>query len=241
MTTIIDIESFPPASMAGPPVRKPKNGPEQDLVHLFVRNQFPAPPKGQSLTVFIEPKVGLTFPDIVAVYWNEKTTERWPLPRKNLSKQDILLLHYIYMSKGASIEDLEAVFPRTALSSIEQLSKSRLIYSKMHSWHTYALKHIFAVRRLITIEAKIDDWKGGLQQAFHNTWFSSESYLLMPNSTLNKNLISSASSLGIGLLASHYPLTKPILIPRYDHLPKSYISWFFNEWAWRCKFYSPQE
>ena len=101
------------------------------------------------------------------------------------------------------------------------------------SWRSRALSEIFAVQRLIAIEAKIDDWKTGLQQAVRNTWFASESYLLLERVVNREPLLSEALQFGVGVVCRDQPLDSAEARARHEQIPSSYASWLFNEWCWR--------
>ncbi|HKO57916.1 MAG TPA: hypothetical protein VJ276_18760 [Thermoanaerobaculia bacterium] len=45
---------------------------------------------------------------------------------------------------------------------------------------------------VIAIEAKLRDWRGALQQAYRNTSFASESYVLMPLAAVSRALANAA-------------------------------------------------
>ena len=97
-----------------------------------------------------------------------------------------------------------------------------------------ALRDVFAVRRLIAIEAKVIDWQDGLQQAFQNVWFASESYLLLPRLPQSSILIEKANHFGVGLRVMGQALDSSELRSRQANIPRSYASWLFNEWVWRA-------
>jgi hypothetical protein len=88
---------------------------------------------------------------------------------------------------------------------------------------------MFAIRRIIAIEAKISEWRAALDQAFVNTWFTPESYILVPMIPKGAMLFDAAIQRGIGVLSKE----RPCLVPRKLGRPRSYASWLFNEWTWR--------
>jgi hypothetical protein len=96
------------------------------------------------------------------------------------------------------------------------------------------LRDVFAVRRIVAIEAKVSDWQDGLQQAFQNSWFASESYLLMPHIPRSPLLLEESARFGVGLRTQGQPLDNGELCPRQVPVPRSYASWLFNEWVWRA-------
>jgi hypothetical protein len=114
------------------------------------------------------------------------------------------------------------------------LLDAELINYKEGWWEAKPLEEIFAIGRLIAIEAKMKNWQEGLQQAFHNTWFASESYLLLPDVPNTSELTQQATSFGVGLLAASCSPVQSQLPAKVGQLPKSYASWLFNEWAWQA-------
>jgi len=236
MITSENIKKFPHLDKSGLSPRKTRNGPEHEFLQNYLQNYLPSTPKGQELTIFIEPNVDSVFPDAVAVYWDLNIVKKWNERRLLLSKQDIRLLHYFSLVNTASYNTLEKVFSLNLHKSIGRLAEANLIKkNKSDFWSIKPLKNIFAIKRLITIEAKISDWQGGLLQAFFHTWFASESYLLISKLPKGEQLVDDASRLGIGIATNETPLENSLSKARCENIPKSYASWLFNEWAWKTK------
>ncbi|MBP9109876.1 MAG: hypothetical protein KBF83_10005, partial [Pyrinomonadaceae bacterium] len=194
----------------------------------------PTAPIGQKLTVFIEPNVESVFPDAVAVYWDLETANRWSMKRHQVTKQDVKVLHYLALTKTARHSVLEKYFSKKVAQSLERLESAKLITRKPKSWHINPLKDIFAVKRLVTIEAKISDWQHGLCQAFFHTWFASESYLLVSKLPKNNHLVEQASAFGVGVISTAMSFEKSLAPVQKERIPKSYASWLFNEWVWKA-------
>jgi hypothetical protein len=114
------------------------------------------------------------------------------------------------------------------------LLDAELVDDKEGLWEAKPLEEIFAIERLIAIEAKMKNWQEGLQQAFHNTWFASESYLLLPDVPNTSDLMQQAASFGVGLLTACCSPVQSKLPAKVGRLPKSYASWLFNEWTWQA-------
>jgi hypothetical protein len=92
---------------------------------------------------------------------------------------------------------------------------------------------IFAVERIIAIEAKVSATQRALEQACANTWFSSESHALLPRPRTAERLMGVASSLGVGLLGFEDDRVAKVCEASVRAVPLSYGSWLFNEWTWR--------
>jgi hypothetical protein len=96
-------------------------------------------------------------------------------------------------------------------------------------WRARSLSKTFAIRRIVAIEAKVNEWRAALDQAFVNTWFTPESYVLVPVIPRGADLLETALRQGVGVLSKE----RPNLEPRPAMHPTSYASWLFNEWSWR--------
>ena len=137
--------------------------------------------------------------------------------------------------KQADDLHLKGSYSNRVSMSLERLRDADLVTYKSGSWRVKSLNEIFAVRRLITIEAKVSAWNQGLHQAFYNTWFASESYLLIPHIPKASRLLDEAERFGIGVVTHDQHLNKSAACARKEQIPKSYASWLFNEWVWRAK------
>jgi hypothetical protein len=235
LITAQTIKDYPALESSGLSPRKPTAGPEYDIVLDYIQHQLPSSPKGQSRTIFLEPNIESVFPDIVAVYWHVDTAQRWSENRLRLVKVDIRTLHYLALVKKADDTQLRGSFSKCLSVSLERLHDANLVTYKSGTWRVKSLNKIFAVRRLITIEAKVSAWRQGLHQAFYNTWFASESYLLLSRIPKTSRVLDEAARFGIGVVTHKQPLNKSAAYAKREQIPKSYASWLFNEWVWRAK------
>lgn len=223
------------ATGVGIAFRRPTLGPENDLVQSFLKSSPVAVPRGSNMTVFVEPRLESGFPDLVFVQWREGRTATWPAERFDLKSEDIRVLHSLFVAGPASPCALKNCFGRGVVPRLERLTAADVVYFRSGTWHARPLKKIFAVQRIIAIEAKTDDIQGGLQQALLNTWFASVSYLLTPHVPRTDRITSQATTFGVGLWSQkagivHRASSAPV--------PRSYASWLFNEWVWRaCHFF----
>jgi hypothetical protein len=234
MITAQTVQSLPSFQSGGLNLREPREGPEYDLVREYVLSYLPRPSRGHSLTVFLEPEIESGFPDIVAVYTHLSTTRRWTSARACLTKIDVRMAHFLATMGASDLERLKRFFPGDPKRSLERLLEAGIVRNASGKWRLKTLQDVFAVRRLVAIEAKVVGWQHGLQQAFQNVWFASESYLLLPRLPDAPLLIEEASRFGVGLRVQGQPLDSPELCPRLAQIPKSYASWLFNEWVWRA-------
>jgi hypothetical protein len=125
--------------------------------------------------------------------------------------------------------DLIVLFGSETDRSLERLARSDMALLRGNHWRARPLSKIFAIRRIIAIEAKVSEWRAALDQAFINTWFTPESYVLVPVIPRGASLLDTALKQGIGVLSKQ----RPHLEPRPAMRPRSYASWLFNEWSWR--------
>lgn len=228
------IKDFPSLANSGLILRRTRKGPELDFLYRYLGESLPVAPVGQKLTIFIEPHVESVYPDAVAVYWDESSTLTWTEARRLITKNDIRVLHFLALRKSARIDELTKFYSPTVIDSMERLEAAELVIRKPRSWQARPVREIFAVKRLVCIEAKIGDWQQGLLQAFFHTWFASESYLLLSKKPRKSTLMNEASRLGIGIISgsTDEAVTNPSVRP--GRIPRSYASWLFNEWAWKA-------
>lgn len=234
MISAVNIQNFPYLELGSLSLRTPTKGAEYKMVEEYVYSALFAPEVGKEKIFFLEPQVDSTFPDIVVVYFESEIAKEWSQKRAKLNKLDVRVLHYVFLEKAVEQAKLKLVFPGGFSKSLRRLLDADLVDYEEETWRVRPLQEIFAVQRLIAIEAKIKNWQGGLQQAFNNTWFASESYLLLPSIPKASNLVQDAKHLGVGLLTSQCSFLCSKLPSKINQLPTSYASWLFNEWAWQA-------
>jgi hypothetical protein len=94
------------------------------------------------------------------------------------------------------------------------------------------LATIFAATHIASIKAKIADWRAALEQAYLNSWFASDSCILLPRIPRNSDVLSDAEDLGIRVLVKE--TNDCDIRPMNCSQARSYVSWLFNDWAWRA-------
>lgn len=225
--TIVDSDSNPDKS--GILFRKGRSGPEQDLVDWFLELRAVKARKGERLTIFREPRLPSGFPDIVVVVWKESVAAKWGTQRRSITAADLRLMQHLAIAGPANVSDLKSLCGSETERSLSRLERSDMVVLHKNQWRARALSQTFAIRRIVAIEAKIAEWRAGLNQAFINTWFTAESYILVPAIPKGASLPEAALHCGIGVLSKE----KPRLVERRVTQPRSYASWLFNEWTWR--------
>lgn len=233
MTAPVNIVDCTTQRRIGVAFRRLRPGPEGRLVDWLIDAlPFQVPPTCRA-TVFREPRLDSGFPDLVIVVWHPPTMQKWAAARDKLKSTDLRLLQYLVSNGPADENDLRAVFSgRQLRAALDRLEEAILVRRFQSGWAARSIQKSFAVRNIIAIEAKMADWQAAAQQAYLNTWFTSESYVLLPNAAKGHPLRAAARKLGIGVVSRAQGLIRK---PRSNGaLPRSYASWLFNEWAWRA-------
>lgn len=212
-------------------------GPELDLVKQFIE-EIPKifKSKNNKLALFIEPLIYGSYPDIVITEYNPKLIDTWNEKRNSLNDIDFKIFENIRLGDGLTSTEL---FKNTNFNykilfeCIEKLYDAGLINRQNGKWKSNPLKDIYSIKRLVSIEAKMKEWNTLLNQADANQWFVSESYALSSVKAPRESTINKFKDYGIGL----YSLSNQKLVKlneaKKQSLPKSYMSWMFNEWVGR--------
>lgn len=214
-----------------------KEGPELELVNEFIQ-KIPKifKTKKNKLALFTEPLIEGAYPDIVVSEYDPRIIDSWNTKRSLLSGIDFKIFENIRMYKGLTSQKMFKVTNykyKTLLQCIENLYDAGFIERKQGEWKSKPLNQIYSIKRLISIEAKMREWKTLLNQANANQWFASESYALSSVKNPRESTINKFKDYGIGLYSlSNQKLTK-LNKAKKQSLPKSYMSWMFNEWIGR--------
>ncbi len=107
-----------------------------------------------------------------------------------------------------------------------------MIRKSRRGWQNRPLSAIFAATRIVAVEAKIRDWRKALEQAHLNTWFASQSCVLVPKISRNSTMLQDAQELGVTVLTQQPAGWK--LKTAQPQRPRSYVSWLLNDWAWKA-------
>lgn len=213
-------------------LRQTQAGPEQALVCEYLQQADLRPSASEAAEIFVEPRLDGGFPDVVVVYFEPHKTSSWPACRRDLVPHDLRLLQSIIEHVGD--EGLVCGKPLTA-RGCEKLESAGLLRRSALGLHVVPPRECFAATRIIAIEAKMTKWDDGLFQAAHNTRFASESYLLLSALPVARRARSRAKKFGVGLLTPETPIHDPFLVASQSAIPKSHVSWLFNEWAWKAR------
>lgn len=218
--------------------RKEKQGAEADLVKDFLGyydNLFKE--EGLQYTILTELYAEVGIPDILIVAWDNNFKINWSPDRNKLQKTDIKILHHISSSGKRGIKTLKLINQlgykeKQIEQALKKLTNADLIDTDNETVRIKDIDDVFFVKKIISIEAKLKNWKIAFEQASLNKNFSSHSYVLFPNETINPNIVSSVSG-NIGILAHQGEGAIFKKKAKKSKLPGSYFSWVLNEYVGR--------
>jgi predicted transcriptional regulator len=187
-----------------------------------------------------EPFTGLGYTDLVCVVWDEGGYKNWCPSRNDLSLDDIKILHHLYWCKNfKQISELNnelGFSEKKMLSSLVRLVDANLIIkSKSEKYKARKKSDIFCIKAIVSIEAKIHDWRRALYQAINNSYYASESYTLFPEGTITENMMKEYSSSDIGVI-SFNETSRIIKKSKKNAIPLCLNSWLFNEYIGRMQY-----
>jgi hypothetical protein len=212
--------------------RQTVKGPEDRLVTSFLP-QFIAQfqlPSDCCLTIFQEPRLASGLPDLVAVVWNRHVVNRWPSSIGTVRPDDLRIAHLLVTQGAQSETQLRGFGFHSPTASLRRLEASETIRLQNNRWNIAPLDDCFAVRKIVSIEAKVGAWKSVLDQALANQWFASESCVLIPDSLYSEDRRKEAGRWGIGVWVQGESKPEQRSEPNLTSQPLSYASWLFNHW-----------
>ncbi len=220
--------------------RRETKGPEARMLHAFLRAYLAKEvnrPCGGSIAVFNEPMLPTGFPDRVIVRYDETRYAHWEESRKKLTSVDLRILHHLTVCGPAPSEALRTMLGfdwRRLIQSLEHLNASGLVDLVAGAWKARTVSSVFGIREITSIEAKMSDWTGALQQASLNQTFATKSYVLTPCFAPPPGARSFADDRGIGIFAfSPAAGMRRVKAAQTFFKPVSYAPWLFNEWIGR--------
>lgn len=217
-------------------------GPEAEMVLKFIQTSLENPNDKIARTVFIEPSLGAVKPDIVIVDWNPLVTSSWPQERHHLKAADLRLAQLLLLEGPLTEKYIKTYFPRSDARTFSRLEGARIIELEDKKWKLCDLSQVFAVIRIVALEAKISALSRALEQAYFNTWFASESYVLTCVKQPLTPFIQKARDYGIGFWPFlEESCLEPLLFSKQHELPQSYASWLFNELVWKTSLSADNE
>lgn len=184
-------------------------------------------------SIIQEPYTGFGYADLVCIIWDQSIRNKWSDKRNQLDITDIKILHHLYnvkIFKEKSEITKELGFSlRKANKSVGKLLEAELVtMNKQNKIKIKLTKEIFFIKEIISIEAKLHNWKRALEQSVNNTYFSSQSYTLFPDKIITKRLLEEYIITDVGII-SFEKSYRVIKKPKRRTIPSSISSWFFNE------------
>jgi len=185
------------------------------------------------VSIIQEPYTGFGYADLVCIIWDQSIRNKWSDKRNQLNTTDIKILHHLYnvkLFKEKSEITKELGFNlRKVNKSIGKLLEAELVtMNKQNKIKIKLTKEIFFIKEIISIEAKLHNWKRALEQSVNNTYFSSQSYTLFPDKIITKRLLEEYINTDVGII-SFEKSYRVIKKPKRRTIPSSMSSWFFNE------------
>ena len=216
-------------------------GDEFDLVNNYIEYiQGKYQKKKTNLAIFIEPQLDSGYPDIVLIEYNDLKKERWNCERSKLNNIDLKILFEIYRVNSmqtSKLKELLAFSIEQINLSIQKLEKSNLITvtTTRNCVRKKRLKDFYRIRKITSIEAKINKWHDVFEQSYTNQWFANESYILM-NKISNIACNYQCEEAGVGIIVNKANKFIQIISGKRLDLPVSFMALLFNEWIWRKTF-----
>lgn len=221
---------------AGVRTHRARRGPEQDLVQGFLHDLQIVVPRECQCTVFREPWLECGIPDLVIAVWHVPTVESWVDARAHVQAADLRVLQFLVHAQGSTLDDLIAVYGPKVSVILDRLCEAQLVRRRHRSFEPAALSRTFGLRAIISVEAKMSDWRHAVAQAERNFWFACASYVLMPERRLEQK----QSGLGRVRFCTPESIILRTPIKRMPPIPRCYAVWLFNEWVWRTRHALPE-
>jgi hypothetical protein len=218
--------------------RKPVQGPEFELVQLFVRhlNEDQGQVNTRAIAVFYEPHVGGCFPDLVVAEYDSEVFQNWSNARSVINTTDVRILNHLHRVGQAAIGEIDRYlgYSRRSLErSLEHLEGANLAVETDNGWAPLPLEEVFGIQRLVAIEAKVEDWRRAFRQADSHRHFASECFVLLPPRRNPGRLFDMEKHAHIGILFCDDHKLEEVRQSQRTKLPVSHVSWMFNEWIGR--------
>jgi len=186
----------------------------------------------ENFTFIEEPYTGFGYPDLVFLAWNKKINKLWVEERNKLTLNDIKVAQHLYNSNTEkslySIAKELGFSDRQIHNILYKLYAAGIVEYKKDLWALKEIKNVFFIEKIVTIEAKLKNWRRALLQASSSEYFSSEVFTLFPDNIINENLINSYSNTNVGIISygQNYRIVKPA---NQKSLPITINGWLFNE------------
>ena len=143
------------------------------------------------------------------------------------------MLYHLYYTKGLESSDIVKQLGITyavLLKSIDKLMDANMIKRNSGLWCVKDINSFFAVNKIESVEAKLNQWNSALKQALHNTRFSSESYVLSELKTEPaQHTVDKFNDFGIGMYLKNPSGFNKVSKSKHSNIPNSYTSLWIGE------------
>lgn len=218
--------------------RRPTPGRESQLVRDFVRIYTKTLVGKYDYAVFIEPRIPIGCPDCVIVQYDPSAYALWNASRKMLTDCDMKILFYLSQMRKSTLDEIILGLGMSrpiVRNSLRVLLHNGDIIEQMGVFIVRKKIPSFGIKRIMSVEAKIKDWRQVVQQAQLNQLFANYSFVLMPHRVCSPQmkLCLAEADVGLFVLSKLAGLKKVRAVRRLSKF-QSYLPLYFNEWiGWR--------
>ena len=219
--------------------RPVKDGPEARMLEMFM-SQYEKRLKGDGgdYAIFYEPQMPTGYPDCVIVKFDASAYDGWSKSAVPLSDVDMRILHVLVLSRGLTAGTLarKSGFGLGVINkALENLRGRGFVEARGSRWVAAPRRRCLGIRNILSIEAKMSDCSGVLDQAVLNKTFANSSCVLMPTRRPSHETLSVAKDSGLGIyLQPEQGHAEQVLKPdSCGGMRASYAIWRFNEWIGR--------
>lgn len=204
-----------------------REGPEANLIERTLNSISRL--AGPSGVVLREPRLPTGFPDLVLAKPHRDWATWKSSPVCKLSSMELSLVHHVAGKTSSSLNEVADTLgwsPQQISNKVGRLQDQGFLFADSGGGVRVGEKlKAFMPQRIIAVEAKVHDWRNAINQAVANTWFASESYILLPAEIGRSTVGDEASRLGIGVLVFDGKQTYVTSRAVEHSLPRSYGSW----------------
>lgn len=224
--------------------RKIKEGDESIMISNFLENFVNSYKSSNdtNLMVFQETKINNSYPDLLLVSYNPDKFISWNKFRNKISKHDLKILYYLCCNSYATIDTIcrDTFFSFGEIErSLKLLLDANIIDTDNKNIWSLNKKYFFGVKNIECIEAKISNINKVIDQAFLNTTFASESYILVRRKlSINDYVLEKAKHFGLGIYLYNGLLFRKCLRSKIKQFPSNYNSLIVNEFVGRILNYA---
>lgn len=132
------------------------------------------------MAIFIEPQLDFGYPDIVVVEYSDPIKDIWVPERNMLDNIDIKILFEIHRLNLANIDDIVFLLGHShkeVQQHLAKLEQAALLTVNSNKIKKLSLNKYCTIKKIISIEAKLDKWNDVINQAQNSYLFATEVFL----------------------------------------------------------------